>query len=86
MWYARRNINPTCLTDCLDERASELDCVVFLEHVVVVTALSFLPFSFSDSLLAHIIQSPLRNVADPLIEVLFRFGSSFDHINRRVDA
>ena len=84
MWYARRNINPTCLTDCLDERASELDCVVFLEHVVMA-ALSFLPFSFSNSLLAQI-QSPLRNVADPLIVVFLRFGSSFDHINRRVDA
>ena len=84
MWYVRRNINPTCLTDCLDERASELNCVVFLEHVVV-TALSFLPFSFSNSLLAYI-HSPLRNVADPLIVVLLRFGSSFDHINRRVDA
>ena len=83
MWHVR-NINPTCLTDCLDERASELDCVVFLEHVVV-TALSFLPFSFPNSLLAHI-QSPLRNVADPLIVVLLCFGSSFDHINRRVDA
>ena len=85
MRYARRNINPTCLTDCLDERASELDCVVFLEHVVMA-ALSFLPFPFSDSLLAHIIQSPLRDVADPLIVVLLCFGSSFDHINRRVDA